>query len=284
MKYALTLKYISLEGIEHALDVLPAETTEQRTRSLSIIQENTDFVGFLSDEQITQIDTLLKEGTSTEEALNIPITAENYPLFIVAMSVGAQSNGIQGAEQLQFGENFAEINNEAFNEATLCDGGPNRKETLRHAREAFRQIGSISETILTLPTIFESLQSRLAVLEGTTVPQNATETPVTEETPTTEADTLSPDADTIPSTEAIVTTADVPSEETDTPISAVVVESPLDGEGNAPASQTANEEETETDAVTETDPESAETPVLSIEARSSLRRLTNGRRNAGVTL
>lgn len=284
MKYALTLKYISLEGIEHALDVLPADTTEQRTKSLSILQENADFVGFLSDEQIAQIDSLLKEDTATEEALNIPITAENYPLFIVAMSVGAQSNSIQGAEQLQFGENFAEINNEAFNEATMCDGGPNRKETLRHAREAFRQIGSISETILTLPTIFESLQNRLAVLEGTAVPQTTTETPVTEETPTTEADTLSSDVEKPLSTEAIVVTADVPSEETDTPISAVVVESPLDGEGNTPASQTANEEGTETDAVTETDPESAETPSLSIEARSSLRRLMNGRRNAGVTL
>ena len=64
----------------------------------------------------------------------------------------------------------------------------------------------------------------------------------------------------------------------------MIVESPLEEEGNTSPSQTANEKGTETPVVLETDPESAKPPVLSLEARSSLRRLSNGRRNAGVTL
>ena len=174
------------------------------------------------------------------------------------------------------------MNTEAYNESAMCDGGPSRKETLRHAREAFRQIGSINETITTIPSLFESFESRPSALEGNAVPQS-TPDPAAVETPTTEAATETPVAET-PATETVVPTADVPSEENDTAIAAVVVESPLEEEGNTPTSQTANEEGTETPAVLETDPESAEPPVLSLEARSSLRRLSNGRRNAGVTL
>jgi hypothetical protein len=136
-------------------------------------------------------------------------------------------------------------------------------------------------SLATLPSIIESLQSRIVALEGNTVPQAETPPVVV---PAAEAAPAVVTTEETPVAEAAVPNADVPSEETDTPIADVVVESPLAEEGANPTSQPAIEEEPAADAVTETDPESAPAIVLSGAARSSLRRLSQGRRTAGVVL
>ena len=276
--FALILTYKSLEGHEYTIDWLRRETAEDRTASLERLND-ADVAGWLSGEQLTSITALLGEADAADEALTVNVDESTYPLYIIANAGTTVEATLEG---VQLTEGFSEMNTEAYNEASMCDGGPSRKETLRHAREAFRQIGSISETVTTIPSMFESFENRLSALEGKVVPQPAP-APAVVETPTTEATTETSVAET-PATETVASTADVPSEENDTAVSAVVVESPLEEVGNTSTSQTANEEGTETAAVLETDPESAEPPVLSLEARSSLRRLSNGRRNAGVTL
>lgn len=278
--FAIILTYKSLEGHEYTIDWLPREKTEDRTASLERLND-ADVVAWLSPEHVTAITALLGESDAADEALALAVDESNYPLYIIANAGAAES--VSSSIALQIGEGFTEINTEAFNEAAMCDGGPSRKETLKHLREGLRQIGSIKEAITTLPNILENFQTRLAALEGNTVPQDVETAAATEETPATEAVVETAPVESTPVVEAAAPNADVPSEEADTPIASVVVESPLDEEGNT-NSQTANEEEPETPAVLETDPEGAEPPVLSGAARSSLRRLSNGRRNAGVTL
>ena len=281
--FALIMTYKSLEGHEYAIDWLPRESATDRAASLERLND-ADVVAWMSSEQVASVTALLSEAGG-EEALDLVVDETNYPLYIIANAGAAESSG---KAALQLEETFAEINTEAFNETALCDGGPNRRETLKHAREAFRQIGSISEVLSALPTLLETLQTRLDVLEGRT-PSPVVETPSTSdgssvlenvETPSAEtplAETLS--SETLPVAE---TDADAPIEESDTPIASVIVESPLDEEGNA-SSLAVHEEEPVISASSATPLEDAP-PVLSSAARSSLRRLSNGIKYSGIKL
>lgn len=245
MKHALEIKYTTPSGEECLMGYLRCDTAEARAESLKSL-ELEDVQKFLSVDEQTAIRAALQEG-ATESAL-ILLDETNYPLPVVLPRDLTEFAAAAGSD-------LVELDGDQ-NESPMCDGGPSRKETLKHARAAFR-------TIESLPSILDNILERLTTLE-TARPETAPATAPATETPAAETAPAEP-----PATETVE----------DTPPANVTVESPLNTE------TTEDPQTPEAQTPTETQPENDDQDEdMTDEMRLQLRRLAQSGRPGPASL
>lgn len=207
--FALRLSYTSAREEEFTLDWLPRADEAQRLASLALFEESEIASHLSADEALVVRARLAPDADAAAESVLVPITESNYPLFILVSQYGLPGEGSASAESFE---------DDARNESPLCDGGPSRKETLRHAREAFR-------TIESLPGLLESLAERLAALEGA---------PALETAPDPVAEEADPEAEPVvgEETESTEDPSEPPVTESDT-LPSTRITSPLDESGES---------------------------------------------------